>query len=291
MLEYASDLFEASSVEALAERLVRLLEAAVADPGRAIGSLELLAPAERHTILREWNDTARAVAPATLPQLFAAQAAEDPACDRGGVRGSEPELWRARCALEPAGASSARAGVGPEVVVGLCVERSLEMLVGLLGILKAGGAYLPLDPAYPAERLAFMLDDARAPVLLTHSALRAQLPDTTPASSASMPMAGAIAATAHHRTGQLHSTRTTPPMSSTPRAQRERPRASPLRTRTSCGCSAPPNICSASAHMTFGRCSIPSLSTSRSGRFGARFCMAGDWSSFPIRSAAHRRNS
>ena len=62
-------------------------------------------------------------------------------------------------------------GVGPEVVVGLCVERSLEMIVGLIGILKAGGAYLPLDPSYPQDRLAFMLDDAAAPVLLTQSAL------------------------------------------------------------------------------------------------------------------------
>ena len=67
-------------------------------------------------------------------------------------------------------------GVGPEVVVGLCVERSLEMMVGLLGILKAGGAYLPLDPGYPSERLAFMLEDVRAPVLLTQSALRDELP-------------------------------------------------------------------------------------------------------------------
>ena len=63
-------------------------------------------------------------------------------------------------------------GVGPEVVVGLCVERSLQMVVGLLGILKAGGAYLPLDPSYPPERLAFMLEDSRAPVLLTQSGLR-----------------------------------------------------------------------------------------------------------------------
>ena len=67
-------------------------------------------------------------------------------------------------------------GVGPEVVVGQCVGRSLEMLVGLLGILKAGGAYLPLDPSYPPDRLAFMLEDARAPVLLTQAALLDQLP-------------------------------------------------------------------------------------------------------------------
>ena len=78
-----------------------------------------------------------------------------------------PTSWRIICRS---------LGVGPEVVVGLCVERSLEMMVGLLGILKAGGAYLPLDPAYPPERLAFMLEDAAAPVLLTQSALRERLP-------------------------------------------------------------------------------------------------------------------
>ena len=157
--------------------LFRLLEAAVADPGRAIGSLELLSPAERHTILREWNATAHAVAPATLPELFAAQAAKTPAAT--AVVFEDQSLSYAELdARSSQLAHHLRAlGVGPEVVVGLCVERSLEMLVGLLGILKAGGAYLPLDPAYPAERIAFMLDDAHAPVLLTHSALRAQLPD------------------------------------------------------------------------------------------------------------------
>ena len=78
-------------------------------------------------------------------------------------------------------------GVGPEVVVGLCVERSLDMIVGLVGILKAGGAYLPLDPAYPAERLAFMLEDAGAPVLVTQSALPIGCRRTLPASCDSMP--------------------------------------------------------------------------------------------------------
>ncbi len=109
-LEYASDLFERASVEAIAARLVRLLEAAVADPGRAIGSLELLSPAERHTILREWNATAHAVAPATLPELFAAQAARTPAATAVVFEDQSSYLCGARCALEPAGASPARAG-------------------------------------------------------------------------------------------------------------------------------------------------------------------------------------
>src|SRR5205807_4857602 len=70
-------------------------------------------------------------------------------------------------------------GVGPDVLVGICVERSLDMLVGLLGILKAGGAYVPLDPAYPSERLAFMLADSRVPVLLTQQSLWRRLPHYT----------------------------------------------------------------------------------------------------------------
>ena len=175
-LEYASDLFERAGMEAMAGRLVRLLEAAVADPERAIGSLELLSPAERRIILEEWNATARAITSATVPELFAAQAAKTPAAV--AVVFAEESLSYAEL---DAGANQLahhlRAlGVGPEVVVGLCLERSPAMIIALLGILKAGGAYLPLDPGYPTERLAFMLDDARAPVLVTHSALRDRMP-------------------------------------------------------------------------------------------------------------------
>ena len=128
------------------------------------------------------------VPPATLPELFAAQVAKTP--DAVAVVFEDQSLSY--------GELDARAnqlahhlrglGVGPETVVGLCVERSLEMIVGLLGILKAGGAYLPLDPDYPPERLAFMLDDAGAPVLVTQSALRDRLPRARRrASCASMP--------------------------------------------------------------------------------------------------------
>ena len=175
-LEYASDLFDRSSVEAIAGRLVRLLEGAVADPERAIGRLDILGADERHTILREWNDTARAVPGATLPELFAAQVARTPEADAvvfedERLSYGELDARSSRLAHHLRGL-----GVGPEVVVGLCIERSLAMLVGLVGILKAGGAYLPLDPDYPPERLAFMLADAGAPVLLTRAALRAHLP-------------------------------------------------------------------------------------------------------------------
>ena len=176
VLEYATDLFERGSIEVIGSRLIRLLEAAVVNPDQLIGRLDILAPDERHTILQEWNDTARPVPSATLPELFEAQVARTP--DAVAVVFAEQSLSY--------GELNARAnqlahhlrelGVGPEVVVGLCVERSPAMIVGLLGILKAGGAYLPLDPSYPHERLAFMLEDASAPVLVTQSELLDRLP-------------------------------------------------------------------------------------------------------------------
>ena len=171
VIEYATDLFDRSTVEGLAGRLVRLLEGVVADPGRSISALDILSAEERRVLLHEWNDTARALPPATLPELFAAQAARTP--DAVAVVGADESLSYGE--LEARANRLARhlrsLGVGPEVVVGLCVERSAAMVVGLLGILEAGGAYLPLDPSYPAERLAFMLADAGAPVLVTTASL------------------------------------------------------------------------------------------------------------------------
>ncbi|HEY3847267.1 MAG TPA: amino acid adenylation domain-containing protein, partial [Acetobacteraceae bacterium] len=182
VLEYSSELFDRGTVEAIGARLVRLLEAAVADAQRPIGGLAILSAVERDTLLRAWNDTARPVVAATLPALFAAQAARTP--EATAVVFEDRTLSYA--ALEAHANRLAHhlrgLGVGPETIVGLCVERSPEMVVGLLGILKAGGAYLPLDPNYPAERLAFMLGDAGAPVLVTQQALLDRLPGAAPAS-------------------------------------------------------------------------------------------------------------
>ena len=175
-LGYRPDLFERVSVEALAGRLVRLLEAAATDADQPIGTLDILTPEERRTILLEWNDTARAIPSATLPELFAAQVRKTPDAT-AVVLGDQSLSYGELDAHSSQLAHHLRAlGVGPEVVVGLCVERSLEMLIALIGILKAGGAYLPLDPDYPSERLAFMLQDARATVLVSRSALLARLP-------------------------------------------------------------------------------------------------------------------
>jgi non-ribosomal peptide synthetase component F len=202
-LDYRPDLFDAASVAALGGRLIRLLAAAVADPARALGALPILEPAERDTILRRWNDTGHvlthapalaaaadgggdgapipAPVPATLPALFAAQAARTP--DAAAVLFEDRVLSYAELdahANRLAHHLQSR-GVGPETMVGLLVERSPEMVVGLLGILKAGGAYLPLDPNYPRERLAFMLADAGAPVLVTQAALLERLPEAAAA--------------------------------------------------------------------------------------------------------------
>jgi len=113
---------------------------------------------------------------ATLPALFAAQVARTPAATAVVFEDQRLSYGELDAHANQLAHHLRALGVGPEVVVGLCVERSLEMLIALLGILKAGGAYLPLDPDYPAERLAFMLEDAAAPVLVTHSTPLTQLP-------------------------------------------------------------------------------------------------------------------
>ena len=145
-------------------------------PERAIGSLDILAPDERHTILQD-VERHRACDPVRhLAGAVRRPGCAHPGCGRGGVRGESLTYGELDARANQLAHHLRALGVGPETVVGLCVERSPEMLVGLLGILKAGGAYLPLDPAYPHERLAFMLEDAGAPVLVTQSALLDRLP-------------------------------------------------------------------------------------------------------------------
>ena len=168
-------LYSADRLAELQQRFLRLL-GALADPDQLVGRLDILGADERHTILREWNATARAVPGATLPELFAAQVARTPEADAVVFEDERLSYGELDARSSQLAHHLRGLGVGPEVVVGLCIERSLAMLVGLLGILKAGGAYLPLDPDYPPERLAFMLADAGAPVLLTRAALRAHLP-------------------------------------------------------------------------------------------------------------------
>jgi amino acid adenylation domain-containing protein len=178
-MEYNSALFRAQTIQQMLENFQTLLESAVADRDRPVQSLPLLDRAERQRLLVDWNNNQRRehVSEQCIHEAFAEQAALTP--DRLAVvfeseRFTFEELNRRSNQLA---SYLERLGVGPEVVVGLCCERSLEMVVGLLGILKAGGAYLPLDPATPAERLSFMLADTQAQVLLTQSGLVTALPE------------------------------------------------------------------------------------------------------------------
>ena len=161
-LDHRPDLISRGEAELIGARLIRLLAAAAADAARPLGALPILDDAERDTLLRLWNDTATPVPPATLPELFAQQAARTPDATAVMFEGRTLSYAALDAHANRLAHHLRGLGVGPETVVGLCLERSPEMLIGLLGILKAGGAYLPLDPNYPRERLAFMLADAGA---------------------------------------------------------------------------------------------------------------------------------
>ena len=143
---------------------------------RRISELTLVDERESQQQIVEWNRTQRAYREGCVHELIAEHAKRTPdavALVCGSKRMSYAELDARSNQL----ARYLRSlGAGPEVIVGLCMERSLEMVIGLLGILKSGAAYLPLDPRYPGERLAYMLDDARVPVLLTQRGLQEQLP-------------------------------------------------------------------------------------------------------------------
>ncbi|HST60941.1 MAG TPA: amino acid adenylation domain-containing protein, partial [Longimicrobium sp.] len=157
--------------------LERLAEALEVSAGRAVGSIDVLPEAERRIVVEEWNRTdAEYPADRCIHELFQAQAARTPGA--AAVRFQEESLTYGEL-NERANRLArylVRLGVGPEVRVGICLERSLEMVVSVLAVLKAGGAYVPLDPGYPAERLAFILADSATPVLLTREALRGALP-------------------------------------------------------------------------------------------------------------------
>ncbi|HET9387024.1 MAG TPA: amino acid adenylation domain-containing protein, partial [Gemmatimonadales bacterium] len=175
--EYATDLFDASTIERMSGHLRQLLEAIVADPAQRIGHLPMLSAAERHQLLVEWNDTATDYpAERCIQQLFEAQVARTPEATALIFEDQRLSYAELNARANRLAHHLIALGVGPEVLVAVCLERSPEFVVSLLAILKAGGAYVPLDPAYPQQRLAFMLEDTRAPVLLTEQALLAQIP-------------------------------------------------------------------------------------------------------------------
>ncbi len=182
-LEYNTDLFATDTAARLVRHFLELLEGVVADPDRRLGEYELMAEEERRRILVEWNATAADYPrDRTVYQLFEERAAARPddialIAERAVEPKQEKLTYRelneranrlARHLMEQ--------GVGPEVFVGICTDRSSAMVVALLAVLKAGCAYLPLDPDYPADRLGFMLEDTGAPLVLTQAPLVEKLP-------------------------------------------------------------------------------------------------------------------
>ncbi len=179
-LEYNTDLFDTTTIERMIGHFETLLAAIAIDPALPVSKLPLLTGAERRQLLVEWNATA-APYPHELcvHQLFEAQAERTPHAD-AVVFGAQRLSYRELNGRANQLAHHLRTlGIGPELLVGVCIERSLELAVALLGILKAGAAYLPLDPAYPAERLRFMLDDAQVSVLLTSQEQRTKNQSST----------------------------------------------------------------------------------------------------------------
>ncbi|HWK90187.1 MAG TPA: amino acid adenylation domain-containing protein, partial [Longimicrobium sp.] len=178
-VEYATALFGRATVERLVDHLESLLCAAAADPDAPVSSLAILSARERALVLREWNDTDRASGEdARVHDLFAAQAARTP--DAAAVEHAGERLTYAQVDARSNRIARrlAALGAGADSRVAVCLERSLEMPAAVLAVLRAGGAYVAVDPAYPAERIAYMLADSRASVLLTTSTVAARLPAT-----------------------------------------------------------------------------------------------------------------
>ncbi|MEK5212940.1 non-ribosomal peptide synthetase DhbF [Bacillus sp. FSL R5-0603] len=176
LLEYSTDLFKRETAQALADRLIRLLEAAESDPDEQIGNLDILAPEERSSMVTDWQSVSEKIPQACLPEQFEKQAALRP--DAIAVVYEDQALSYAE--LNERANRLARMliseGVGPEQFVALALPRSLEMAVGLLAVLKAGAAYLPLDPDYPADRIAFMLKDAQPAFIMTNTKAANHIP-------------------------------------------------------------------------------------------------------------------
>ncbi|MDG5803805.1 amino acid adenylation domain-containing protein [Streptomyces ossamyceticus] len=174
--EYATDLFDAATVERMAGHYTLLLESVVADPGAAVSSLGFLSPAERRATLLDWNATDGPVPDATLGELFTRQAARTP--DAVAVRDATTTLTYAQ--LEARAAQVAHVlrtrGAAPETAVGVFLERSVDLVVALYGTLLSGAAFVPLDPGYPPDRLAYVIEDAGIETVLTEQALRPRLP-------------------------------------------------------------------------------------------------------------------
>ncbi|OKH59480.1 non-ribosomal peptide synthetase [Scytonema sp. HK-05] len=177
-IEYNTDLFDAATIARMVQHYQTLLEAVVANPHQKVSELPLLTTTEQHQMLVEWNNTqADYPKQLCLHQLFEQQVQKTPDAVAVVFDSQQLTYSELNAKANQLAHHLVSCGVGPEVLVAICAERSTDMLVGMLAILKAGGAYVPLDPIYPPERLAYILEDACICVLLTQKALFDKLPD------------------------------------------------------------------------------------------------------------------
>jgi amino acid adenylation domain-containing protein len=174
--EYSTDLFDAATIERMSRHLQILLAGVVANPQQQIGQLPLLTATEQHQILVEWNNTQALYPQQCIHQLFEQQVELSPDAVALVFENRQLTYRELNARANQLAHYLQTLGVVPEVLVGICMERTVEMVVGLLAILKAGGVYVPLDPTYPLERLSLMLEDAQPLVLLTQQHLLKQLP-------------------------------------------------------------------------------------------------------------------
>lgn len=176
---YNTDLFDGDAIERMAGHWQTLLESIVADPDQEIGRLNLLTASERQKLLIEWNDTAKPYNAKPVHKDFEEQALKTPqatavSCGAASLTYSELNARSNQLADH-----LRTMGAGPGVPVAICVERSVEMLVAILGVMKAGATYVPLDPTYPRERIEFMIADCGATILLGNSATQDRFPAAT----------------------------------------------------------------------------------------------------------------
>ncbi|MET8682891.1 amino acid adenylation domain-containing protein [Streptomyces sp. NPDC004732] len=180
VISYRTDLFDHATVTGMADRLVRVLKSVATDAERRVGAIELLSGDERHRILEERNDTAAPVPAATVPELFQAQAAATPDAVALISDGNHLTYDELNTRANQLAHLLIEQGVGPEHIVALALPRSPDLITALLAVVKAGAAYLPIDTAYPVDRIRFMLADARPTLVLTDATTTDLWPEGTP---------------------------------------------------------------------------------------------------------------
>ncbi|HLG60751.1 MAG TPA: amino acid adenylation domain-containing protein [Ktedonosporobacter sp.] len=175
--EYNTDLFKTETIGRMVAHFQLLLQRMIANLDLRLSQLSLLTPAEHEKIVGQWNDTATPYPARCIHQLIQEQALRHPQHTALVFEGQELSYGELERRSNQLARTLQQRGVGPDVLVGVCMERSLELVVALVGILKAGGAYVPLDPGYPKDRLAYMLEDSRVHVLITQQHLLKLLPE------------------------------------------------------------------------------------------------------------------